>query len=325
MRDESLQKFQFNLVNFFAILATLGIAPFVVMRYLHGQLSHALVDLAIVVVALGNAFIARKSGRVSPLNLSITAALYTLGAVAVAYLNNPLFVFWVFPALLANVFLLRPRRALLLNLLAVVALLHLAYNLPDPVDGMAMIASLLFAACLAYIFALQNERQRQLLEESATLDPLTRLANRRVLDQMVLECLNDFARDNTPATLIVFDLDFFKQINDEFGHSVGDQLLQKLGEILSLRIRKTDRAFRFGGEEFVVLARNTNLADARRLAEQLRVNISLELTAPEGDITASFGCAQLHLGDTPDTWFNRADKAVYQAKERGRNCVVCIE
>ena len=325
MRDESQQRFQFNLVNFFALLATLGIAPFVVMRYMHGQLPHALVDLAIVIVALGNAFIARHCGRVSPLNLSITAALYTLGAVAVAYLNNPLFVFWVFPALLANVFLLSARLALAVNLLAVAGLLRLALSLPDPVDGMAMIASLIFATCLAFIFAQQNERQRRQLEESATLDPLTRLANRRLLNHSVAECIHDFEREATPATLIIFDLDYFKQINDEFGHSVGDELLQRLGEILTLRIRKTDRAFRFGGEEFVVLARNTKLADARRLAEQLRVNISLELNAPEGEMTASFGCAQLHPGDTPDSWFNRADKAVYQAKDQGRNCVVCAE
>lgn len=323
MRDESAQKFQFNLVYFFAVLATLGIAPFVVMRYVHGQLLHALVDLGIVLVALINALLAYRCGRVSQVNLGVTAGLYTLGAVAVAYLNNPLFVFWVFPALFANVFLLKSNLALLVNLLAVGGLLHLAYSLPDPVDGMAMIASLLFATSLAYVFALQNERQRRLLEESATQDPLTRLANRRALNLAVSECLQDFQRENTPATLIIFDLDYFKQINDKFGHSVGDNLLQKLAELLTLRIRKTDRAFRFGGEEFVVLARNTRLPEACQLAEQLRVNISLELNAPEGEITASFGCAQLRQGDSSDSWFNRADKAVYQAKEQGRNRVVC--
>ncbi|ACE86164.1 GGDEF domain-containing protein [Cellvibrio japonicus] len=323
MLDERTLKFELGLVKFFGLLSLVGISPFAVMRYLQGEYLHALLDVGIVSVALLNAWVAHHQRRVAQSNLTIAASLYTAGAVVVAYLNSPLFVFWVFPAIFANVFLLRALNALIANLLAISALVPLALRLPNMVDAMAMIASLLFSTSLAYVFALQTERQRALLEKSASQDPLTELANRRALNQTLKQCLDDFQRNQTPATLIIFDLDYFKQINDKFGHSIGDEILQNLAQLITRRIRTTDRAFRFGGEEFIVLARNTQLEEARLFAEQLRVNISLELNAPEGEITASFGCAELKPNETLDGWFNRADKAVYQAKQLGRNRVVC--
>ncbi|HSC68075.1 MAG TPA: GGDEF domain-containing protein, partial [Cellvibrio sp.] len=120
----------------------------------------------------------------------------------------------------------------------------------------------------------------------------------------------------------LLDIDFFKMVNDKFGHTVGDQVLVDLARILTRRVRKTDRIFRFGGEEFVVLARNTALIDALVIAEQLRAQIEGELQDPDGVLTASFGCAQLQPDESLEDWFVRADKAVYQAKQQGRNCVV---
>jgi diguanylate cyclase (GGDEF)-like protein len=137
--------------------------------------------------------------------------------------------------------------------------------------------------------------------------------------------VEDFARNQTPASLLILDLDFFKRVNDKFGHNIGDIVLANLGALLAKRVRKTDRVFRFGGEEFVVLTRNTRLSDGQIIAEQLRAQIEMELKDPEGALTASFGCAQLHANETADEWFERADKALYQAKERGRNRVVALD
>lgn len=318
-------RFRFTLVYLFAALATLGIAPFIVMRYVQGEVLHALLDGAIVAVALINAFIAYKFKRVTTLNLTIAAVLYTSGAVVVAYLNNALFVFWVFPATFANVFLLSSRYSLLLNVIATLSIAPLAMALENHADGMAMMASLAFSICLAHVFSLQNERQHRQLAQSAAQDPLTQLANRRALTSSAEQCLEDFLRNRIPTTLIMFDLDFFKQVNDQFGHSVGDELLQQVARLLEKRIRKTDRAFRFGGEEFVILARNTGITEAAQFADLLRTHIMLEIIAPEGELTASFGCAELHDKDTLDSWFERADRAVYSAKDSGRNCVICAD
>ncbi len=322
---DTKNRFQRGLVYLFAILASIGIAPFVVIRYLNGQVVNAAVDLAIVLIALGGACYTYWRGQATQLVSNVTATLYSAGAVAVAHLNEPIFVFWLFPALLANFFLLKPNIALLANALAILAIVPIAARLESTTHMFAMISSLLICGSMAYSFALLTSRQQAILQGVATQDALTQLGNRRAMNDEMRLSINDHARNQIPATLILLDLDFFKIVNDKFGHSVGDGVLIDLAGLLSRRVRKTDRVFRFGGEEFVVLARNTTLEDAAVIAEQLRAQIELELRDPEDTLTASFGVAQLAIDEKLEDWFNRADKAVYQAKQLGRNCVVVAD
>ncbi len=322
---DAKNRFQRGLVYLFAILASVGIAPFVVIRYLNGQVLNAAIDLAIVSIALGSASYTYWRGRATQLVSNVTAALYSAGAVAVAHLNEPIFVFWLFPALLANFFLLKPNIALLANVLAILAIVPIAARLESTTHMFAMISSLLICGSMAYSFALLTARQQEILQSVAIQDALTQLGNRRAMNEEMRLSIHDHARNQIPATLILLDLDFFKMVNDKFGHSVGDGVLIQLAGLLSRRVRKTDRVFRFGGEEFVVLARNTNLEDAVVIAEQLRAQIELELRDPEGALTASFGLAQLATDEKLEDWFNRADKAIYQAKQLGRNCVVVAD
>ncbi|MEN0037547.1 MAG: GGDEF domain-containing protein [Cellvibrio sp.] len=325
MLTDAKNKFQRGLVYLFALLASLGIAPFCVIRYLNGEIVKALVDLAIVVVALSSAAYTYWRGQATQSVSNITALLYSAGSVAVAHLNQPLLVFWLFPALLANFFLLTARTALIANLLTIAAVLPIAIKLENTTEAFAMMSSLLMCGSMAYVFALLTHRQQLLLQGYANQDALTQLGNRRAMDEEMRLSIADFARNQTPVTLIVLDLDFFKMVNDKFGHNIGDIVLVDLANLLSKRVRKTDRVFRFGGEEFVVIARNTPLADALVIAEQLRVQVETELHDPDGTLTASFGCAQLHPDETLEEWFVRADKAVYQAKQQGRNCVVAAD
>lgn len=325
MLTDSKNKFQRGMVYVFAILASLLIAPFCVIRYVNGESANALVDLAIVVVALSSAIYTYRLGQATQLVSNITALLYSSGAVAVAHLNEPIFVFWLFPALIANFFLLSAKAALLANILTILAITPIAAEVASNTERFAMIASLVMCGSMAYVFALLTHQQQALLQGYATQDTLTGLGNRRAMDEEIRSSMADFARNQTPVTLILLDLDFFKMVNDKFGHNTGDVVLVDLAHLLGKRIRRTDRVFRFGGEEFVVIARNTTLADALIIAEQLRVQIELELNDPDGALTASFGCAELHADETLEEWFVRADKAVYQAKQQGRNCVVAAD
>ncbi|MDF3014482.1 MAG: hypothetical protein K0Q78_2686, partial [Cellvibrio sp.] len=268
MLTDSKNKFQRGMVYLFAILSSLGVAPLCVIRYLNGEVANALVDLAIVVTSLGGALYTWKRGRATQLVSNVTAVLYSTGAVVVAYLNEPIFVFWLFPALLANFFLLNAKAALVANLLTFAAALPIAAQLKTLTETFAVLLSLLMCGGMAYVFALLTHKQQLLLEGYATQDTLTRLGNRRAMDEEMRLSVEDFARNQTPATLIVLDLDFFKMVNDKFGHNVGDVVLAELATLLTKRVRKTDRIFRFGGEEFVVLARNTRLTDALVIAEQ---------------------------------------------------------
>lgn len=322
MFDDATKKFQLGLVYLFAVLATVGISPFIVLRYLQGETLHAFIDLLIVITAIGGAIYSYWRGEATNATLYFAAGFYTLGATVVIYLNSPIFVFWMFPTIVANFFLLRPSSAVLLNVIAVGMMVPIAWKLGKTLDSFAMMSSLFFCSAMAYLFARLTAQQRKRLEIFASQDPLTMLGNRRLMDQDLRLCVEDFTRYGTPATLIVFDLDNFKAINDKFGHSAGDQLLVRIGEMLTKRLRKTDRAFRFGGEEFVLLARTTNLENSVHIAEQVRQQIMQDITAPEGRITASFGCASIHANESREHWFIRADNAMYQAKAQGRNCVV---
>lgn len=322
MLIDSKNKFQRGMVYLFAALASLMVAPFCVIRYVNGEYANALVDLAIVVVAVSSAAYTWRRGEATKLISNITALLYSAGAVTVAYLNEPIFVFWLFPALLANFFLLSAKSALVANLLTIATAIPIAMQLETATQSFAMVSSLIMCGSMAYFFALLARQQQALLQGIATQDALTGLGNRRAMDEEMRLSIADLARNQTPVTLLILDLDFFKMVNDKFGHNTGDVVLVELASLLTKRVRKTDRVFRFGGEEFVVIARNTKLADALVIAEQLRVQIEIELNDPDGSLTASFGCAELHANETLEDWFVRADKAVYQAKQQGRNCVV---
>jgi diguanylate cyclase len=321
MFDDSTKKFQLGLVYLFAVLAVIGIGPFVLLRYSQGEIIHALLDLAIVTAAVSIAGYAYWRGEATPLALHFAAGFYTLGAIVVVHLNSPIFVFWIFPTVLSNFFLLRPKSAVIVNLIAILLVVPVAWRLGRTLDSFAMLSSLFIGSTMAYLFARLTEQQRNRLEVFASQDPLTSLSNRRLMDEELQLGVDDFTRYQTPATLIVFDLDNFKAINDKFGHSIGDKLLVDIGALLRARLRKTDRAFRFGGEEFVLLARNTNLSEAAIIADKIRAQIASDIISPEGNISASFGCAALNAQETREQWFIRADRAMYQAKAQGRNCV----
>jgi diguanylate cyclase (GGDEF)-like protein len=325
MLDNSTNKFQLGIVYLFAILAVIGIGPFVYLRYIRGEGINALLDLAIVSSAVCSALYARWRGEATPATRYFAACFYTAGAIVVVYFNDPIFMFWIFPTILANFFLLRPRQAIFLNLFAIAIVIPVAMKIEKTLDILAILSSLFFVTIMAYLFARLTEGQRKRLEIFASQDPLTMLGNRRSMDEELRLCAEDFARYHTPATLIVFDLDKFKIINDKFGHSVGDKLLADIGKLMSTRLRKTDRAFRFGGEEFVLLARNTKLPEAAIIADNIREQIASEINGPKGKISASFGCASIQPEETCEQWFVRADRAMYQAKDKGRNCVVLAE
>lgn len=181
-------------------------------------------------------------------------------------------------------------------------------------------------AALARRLALESlELQNHL--EAATLaavtDPLTQLFNRQYLNERLDAELERSDRYGAPFSLIMFDVDHFKSINDTFGHDAGDRVLQRAAEVTSLTMRKTDVCARWGGEEFLILAVETDEAHAVAAAERLRA--CLEAQEFEGElprVTASFGVASFHRGDTRANLLKRVDTCLYAAKRTGRNRVV---
>ena len=167
--------------------------------------------------------------------------------------------------------------------------------------------------------------QQDALQHMAMHDPLTDLYNRHFVKEYVSIHLHEASRHNSDVSIIVLDIDHFKQINDKYGHDVGDKVLIEIASILSADSRGEDVVARIGGEEFIVLMKHCNLDQAVVKAEKLRSLIYEQ--HPHGlNVTASFGVAQLNRDfDTYDKMFKAADEAVYKAKQKGRNCVVSVD
>lgn len=157
------------------------------------------------------------------------------------------------------------------------------------------------------------------LQQVSTTDALTQLPNRLKLDEQFLQAIKQSKRYQTPLSIILIDLDHFKDVNDFYGHQIGDDVLQELSELLKNNIRETDLVGRWGGEEFLIICPNLDSEHSEKLAEKLRQLIENHQFKTVGHKTASFGTSEFRQRDTEETMLERADKALYQAKGNGRN------
>jgi len=171
----------------------------------------------------------------------------------------------------------------------------------------------------------ESERLRSRLAEErvqAMTDPLTNVPNRLGYDKQVAQEFSRWQRYKSPLSILVCDIDFFKKINDTYGHKAGDRALMAIAKSMDLHIRETDYLARVGGEEFVVLLPETSLKQAEIVAEKLRKGVESCAFVYDGQpvpITISGGIAEFAEGDNVDDVYVRADKALYKAKEQGRN------
>lgn len=159
------------------------------------------------------------------------------------------------------------------------------------------------------------------LELEAVSDHLTGANNRRMYDSVMEEELGRCNRYGTDLSLVLIDLDHFKQINDHHGHKVGDQVLIEFTRLMKSSRRQTDRFFRLGGEEFAIICLGADIASATGLAQKACDQLACQQFRFDGQVTASFGVAQYVAGDSDDALYHQADLALYEAKRKGRNRV----
>ena len=156
------------------------------------------------------------------------------------------------------------------------------------------------------------------MQALAELDVLTNLPNRRSIHRL----LNDILTTQTPAGLLLFDLDHFKHVNDQYGHTVGDQVLKSIADRCRKILRKDGYIARWGGEEFIVVLKFINKDELLNIAERLRHELKVENIDPVGKVTASFGATMVVGNDSEISLLTRVDDALYKAKDNGRDCVV---
>ncbi len=254
-------------------------------------------------------------GRLFPL-LAVTCAVYSTA------INGHAGLYWAYPAIAGGFFLLPLREATISNIVFVMAMAVISFLKFPEADFWRITFSLGLTGVFVMVFAWLVGRLQRELTLLATTDPLTGCLNRSQLSDILNRHIQMRERYERVSSLVLLDLDYFKSINDRWGHSTGDQVLQQVAGRLRKRLRESDRLFRIGGEEFMLVLPETRLRDADELARQLLATIS---ATPFGDgitVTASAGIAEVQQGETWSVWLNRADQALYSAKNQGRNRLV---
>ena len=248
------------------------------------------------------------------LSLTLLLAVYYLGFSA---------SLWTYPIVIAIYFIIPIRDANIFNLITIIpiaSLLAMQYEY-----GLALRYSASMAATLVLgnnIVTIITDLHQQLILQSVT-DPLTGVFNRRKMDQTLASLLDQYRINPQNNALLMIDIDFFKKINDTYGHEVGDITLCDLVNKLQSQVRKTDKIFRIGGEEFLVVLPNTDFEHALHVAEALRMAVTeIYIVNTTQSITVSLGISMLMKNMTVEQWLGQADKCLYEAKKMGRNRVV---
>ncbi len=296
-----------------------SILPFGLYRLWQGAWLSAVVDLALVLAMSLVIVHVWHTGRYKLASLGVTL-FYSAGLLATIYLRGMPLVYWAYPTMIAAFFMLRPRVALGINSVSLLVLVAMLLPQMEVLNLLTVVVTISLVNLFAYIFSYRTGLQNRELHIEAERDFLTGAGNRRAFDSKLISYAAE-RRPQPEACLLLLDLDHFKQVNDQHGHPAGDQVLRRLCDVLRHHTRVTDEIFRYGGEEFAIIANGASLRAAGKLAETLRSAVA---TAPLLDghpITASIGVAPMPRGGLASEWLEQADKMLYAAKEGGRNMV----
>lgn len=309
-----------------AIIMAITISPFAVYRYFNGQYTAALFEVLSVIVMCCIGIYVWKTRKTSVMSL-VTSVFTLTGLVAFNYILSTTILFWIYPIIMMIYFLNSLKVSVLLVTLAIFALMPLLLEEKKTIEVISVVVTLVICQLFGFILSRKIRLQYAIMQELVNQDGLTGALNRRAFDERI-NFLHNFSlrhrqKKEAVSSLIMFDIDNFKQINDEFGHQEGDQILINLTKVLKRSIRGIDQLYRYGGEEFVVIVNGADTFKATELAEKLRYILETSNISNSTKITASFGIAELQALESPTRWVDRADKAMYRAKRAGKN-KVCI-
>jgi diguanylate cyclase (GGDEF)-like protein len=304
-----------------SIMSAILISPFVYLRYIDNDFIVATVDALIILMLLIFFTFVYKTRQVDKAKLLLAIFLAVSITLLVIIRGQP-HLYWLYPAIIAFYYILSEKLAGIICLVAITIISIQIFPDIGIIDFFTIIMSLLLTSVFSYMIFSNYRKTNEQLTLLATIDPLTLSGNRRALDDKLSDILADQKRQASKISLLLFDLDLFKQVNDRYGHAVGDQVLIEVTDLIKDHTRALDTLFRYGGEEFIVVPLKVELADALIVAEKLRILVEQNNFVNDIPITISFGVAEYRIGETAETWIHRADSALYLAKDAGRNKVV---
>lgn len=308
-----------------ALTAT-ALIPFLVFHVLQAEWFLAFLTGLLIAITVGAAtwFYFRPEQR-SHIRATVTGVVLLANAsVAFSLTVEPQnAVYWIYALIFINFYLLPSWWGTSVNIATCGFALMMVYGEVGFEQFTRLAGSVPLCIFFGLVFSRSIEQHRRALQYLANHDRLTGIGNRNALDSAFIEAAERLSRYGEKCTLLLLDLDHFKEINDDSGHLKGDLILLEFTRVINTRLRESDQFLRFGGDEFVVLLPHTSKAEAVHLAESLRVSVEDHSFVAGQPVTVSAGLSELAAGDSVDSWLNRADWALYQSKHRGRNRVSC--
>ena len=303
-----------------SVLAAVPLLVLAVNNFWQGRWALGVVVLLFVATLLANVHAIRPGAQ--PPVPYVLVLLPGLGAIIFSISQQGMVgAIWSYPLTLISYFVLTRRMALVFSIVLVVCVsVSVGLWIGVPMALRVFGSLVLSAVMINVVLNVLGELQATLLLQSL-VDPLTGAYNRRYMDQAIGLVVEQGRRHKPTNTLLVFDIDHFKRVNDRFGHDAGDEVLRRLVAVVRARLRKVDPLFRTGGEEFMVLLRDADAVGASTVAEDLRRRVEAAALLPGEVITISVGVGPQVSGQSLDEWVKATDQALYRAKNAGRNRV----
>ena len=295
----------------------IGIFPFIIIRALALEWPNALFNLLLVSIFIANGLYVFFTRKVQAARMAFAVIILFANIVGFLVLGVSQML-WSYPALVAIFFTVKPKTAAILCGVCVVIMGAISYPQLEVFRFVTYIISLSFTCIFVFFFANLTRQQYKAISNLSRRDSLTDLLNRRAFDEH-LEEVQGLVREHQRTCMILFDIDHFKQVNDDFGHWVGDQVLIELAEVVGRRVRKLDKLYRTGGEEFAVILNTIQDDEALKIAENIRIIVKNSMFSDEHKITISLGIAEYLENESKSDWFERCDSALYSAKNKGRD------
>lgn len=318
--------FQLSIITLMGLFGVIGITPYAVYRLATGNYLVGSADSIIVTSTVLAVIYAWRTGDTIKPGIYL-ATIFSIGATLIAVNLGVNGLFWIYPLILFNFFMVSPGKALTATILVLISLVTYGQLNPNAVfesdyQMVSFLVTSMMASTLSFIFAYRTNNQRDQLQQLAIHDPLTGARNRRAMNEELKIAASTYRRHGNTYGVLIMDLDHFKRINDNYGHQAGDQVLVDFVELIKSSSRKEDRLFRFGGEEFLLLLPNTERGGLLAAAQHLQQQITQHLRGPGGAVTMSVGGAILRRDEHWEDMLQRADQRLYRAKSAGRNCII---
>lgn len=304
-----------------SLVASLLLTPFVLNNFIQGRYYVAVLSLTVVVFCIINIYSCYRNRYHEELNLYLLTPALSIAIIVAVYKLGIAGSYWAFLGVLSYYFILPEKKAWIANVVFIAIITPVSWSVLEPAVLIRFITALVGVGIFAFLSMREVSKQHYMLIDYASSDSLTGVYNRSLLQMHLEQAIFQSNRTNTPMTIFMIDIDHFKKVNDEYGHAVGDAVLESLGQFLKTYFRESDMVFRVGGEEFLILIHNTDVSKGCDVAEKMRGKIERLSLIPDQTVTVSVGVSGLQSEMDWKEWMKYGDDNLYRAKANGRNQV----